>query len=1344
MIKKEPVSAEIAGSLQMMKEVKEKNKTGLTFKRFFTNGTISPYDEIEWELRTCSITSEKGEIVFEQKDVEVPKSWSQLAANIAASKYFYGQLGTPEREHSVRQLVGRVVDTIVHWGVRCEYFKTEEDARIYSDELTHILLNQKAAFNSPVWFNLGVKDRPQQASACFINSVDDTMISILDLAKTEGMLFRGGSGTGTNFSTLRSSREKLSGGGTSSGPLAFIKGLDTMSGSIKSGGKCFKEGTLVATTAGWAPIETLRIGDLVLTHKGPRPVADFMPNGLKQCYRVRTREGYEVEVTRGHKFAYWDVLRGAFRVKPIEEFALGESLYVLMEPSAGGSPIPLVIPEAKDRPHATTTMEMQFPTELNEELAYAIGLMYGDADLRTEYPYHVRVSFAKDPAGRASAERFRSYCTRLFGEEPLLLHDDNGYQVLGFTRKRLVDFLVANGLAKGKAANLGFPTTLFQAHPEVRAAFIAGVIDADGTYQRRGGWSISSIDRAFLIELQRLLLTLGSPSKLRLNREGDERLQPLYRLSIIGHTFVERLVQHIAPHSAKAVHNYVPSGGADKGWGYCPSLLPALTSRLERRGGYKLIERRVGQNETTGYGALACLVAHPHTAVANYADELSRCVQVILESVEPTEIAQTYDIEVEDVHLLSANGFYASNTRRAAKMTILNIDHPDIEDFIKCKAVEEKKAWALIDAGYNGSFNVPGGAYDSIGYQNANHSVRVTDEFMQAYLDDGAWRTRYITTGKIAGTYKAKDLMKSIAESAWICGDPGMQYDTTINRWHTCKNTDRIHASNPCSEFVFLDNTSCNLSSVNLMKFQRTDGEFDVEAYKYTCRIMITAQEIIVDNASYPTERITQNSHDYRPLGLGYANLGALLMARGVAYDSDAGRALAGALTAIMTGEAYHQSAIIARDQGWPFSGYERNREPMLGVMHMHRAAVEDIDSKHVPAEIMQNARSCWDNALALGEVYGYRNAQATVLAPTGTIGFLLGCDTTGVEPDIAIVKYKSLVGGGVMKIVNNTVPAALKKLGYGEMPINEIVNYIDQTGTIEGAPHLKSEHLPVFDCAFKPAKGTRSIHYMGHIKMMAAVQPFISGAISKTVNVPQEATVDEIMQTYIEGWRLGLKAIAIYRDGSKRTQPLNTASTTEVQKPQPPAETAPAFNPVRRKLPVERRAITHKFSIAGHEGYITVGMFDDGTPGEIFLVMAKEGSTISGLMDAFATAISMALQYGVPLKALIDKFSHVRFEPSGYTGNAQIPYAKSIMDYIFRWLALKFLPAEESARVGVVTPEGSTPKSLTENGHRTAEMPGAFQAQSDAPTCADCGSIMVRNGACYKCMNCGETSGCS
>jgi ribonucleoside-diphosphate reductase alpha chain len=765
-------------------------------------------------------------------------------------------------------------------------------------------------------------------------------------------------------------------------------------------------------------------------------------------------------------------------------------------------------------------------------------------------------------------------------------------------------------------------------------------------------------------------------------------------------------------------------------------------------------------------------------------------------------------------------------------MVILDVGHPDILDFIDSKKLEERKAWALIEQGYDPSFT--GEAYGSVSFQNANHSVRVTDEFMRAVEAGADWTTHAVVGGAPMGTHKARDIFRRMADAAHVCGDPGIQYDTTINAWNPVSNTDRQYATNPCSEYSFLNDSSCNLASLNLMKFIGEDGELDVDAFRYGCRLTITAQEILVDNASYPTPKIEENSYRFRPLGLGYANLGALLMSRGLAYDSPAGQGYAAAITSVMTAEAYRQSAVIARDHGGPFIEFEKNREPFMNVIGMHRDAAHRIPAEGVPAGLGAAARSLWDEAYELGERHGYRNAQTTLLAPTGTISFMLDCDTTGIEPDIALIKYKKLVGEGYLKIVNNMVPGALRKLGYTPDQVEEIVAYVDERETIEGAPNLKPEHLTVFDCAFKPRNGVRSILPMGHVRMMAAVQPFLSGAISKTVNMPEAATVEEIEQIYLEGWKRGLKAIAIYRDNSKRSQPLSTSKLKSDDETKAASEVieelrrklaaaqAEAIKPHRRRLPAERTALTHKFDITGHEGYITVGLYPDGQPGEIFLKMAKEGSTVSGLMDTFATAISLSLQYGVPLRDLVNKFAHVRFEPSGFTGNQEIPIAKSVIDYIFRWLGSRFLVGDDKAALGlqergaVVGPapfafggalaphaeegpsaidEAQEPPTTTAtatatavgltladppsgsaradgpvaevvrnghtngNGHSNGNGKAgavsalaaslgldrtAFKIQEDAPSCADCGSIMVRNGSCYKCLNCGSTSGCS
>ncbi len=993
---------------------------GLSVEPIFCPVDVAdPFETLQWDRRTAAIKGESGEILFEQPNCEVPKHWSQLATNVVVSKYFYGENGTPERENSVKQLIHRVTRTIADWGTQDGYFATAEDGERFYRELTWLCLHQHGAFNSPVWFNVGLYhqygvkgaqcnwhwnaetervEQPQnpyeypQGSACFIQSVQDNMEDIMELARSEAMLFKFGSGTGTDLSTLRSHREKLAGGGKPSGPLSFMRVYDQVAAVVKSGGK----------------------------------------------------------------------------------------------------------------------------------------------------------------------------------------------------------------------------------------------------------------------------------------------------------------------------------------------------------------------------------------------------------------------------------------TRRAAKMQSIKVWHPDVLDFIECKAKEEKKARVLIEkGGYEANFN--GEAYSSILFQNANLSVRVTDDFMQAVVEDQEWKTHWVTDpGRDGPTYRARDVLTRMAECAWQCGDPGVQYDTTINHWHTCPQSGRINASNPCSEYMFLDDTACNLASINLMKFRRDDGSFDVERFQNACRIYFIAQEILVDHASYPTKRIAENSHKFRPLGLGYSNLGSLIMSSGVAYDSDTARGLCGAMTAMLHGAANLTSVEMAAAVG-PFEGYEINSEAMLHVMQMHREAVEQIDPA-CPAYLREASRQVWDEVLAEGRKYGFRNAQATVLAPTGTISFLMDCDTTGIEPDIALVKYKQLAGGGMLKIVNNTVPLGLKTLGYDEPQIESILAYIDKNDTVEGSPDLSDEHLSVFDCAFQPRNGQRSIAWRAHVSMMAAAQPFLSGAISKTVNMPRDTTPDDIANAYLEGWRLGLKALAIYRDGSKESQPLSTSTETDK------AAAKQVAAPRRERLPDTRNSITHKFNVAGHEGYLTVGLFEDGRPGELFITMAKEGSTIGGLMDCFGTAVSMSWQYGVPLEVYVNKFAHTRFEPMGHTKNAEIPLAKSIVDYIFRWLGITFLPGYRDANralYGRGESSGSQSNAKSEDAaselkpaatkvgglnskqgsssirepQRAATTPpaagnGAAHAsgtngtasakkqpagdpgssllhragiqmdlpmkgfanrddqfasfQLDAPSCDNCGAITVRNGNCYLCHNCGNSMGCS
>ncbi|MFH1115935.1 MAG: vitamin B12-dependent ribonucleotide reductase [Pseudomonadota bacterium] len=886
---------------------------GLRLRRHFTVPDGDPLDEVQWEERSAGIRNEKGGVVFEQTGVEAPAFWSDTALNVVVSRYFRGVLGTPQRETSIRGLVVRVVETIARWGGEQGYFASQEDQRIFRDELIHLVIHQKAVFNSPVWFNVGIDPSPQ-CSACFILSVEDTMESILNWYSLEGIIFKGGSGSGVNLSGLRSANELLGGGGTASGPVSFMKAADASAGVIKSGGK----------------------------------------------------------------------------------------------------------------------------------------------------------------------------------------------------------------------------------------------------------------------------------------------------------------------------------------------------------------------------------------------------------------------------------------TRRAAKMVILNIDHPDIPEFIRCKAREEKKAVALMQAGYDGSLE--GEAYATVAFQNSNHTVRVTDEFMKAEQRDGQWQTKFVLSGQPAGTYRARELLREVAVAAHMCGDPGIQFDSIINQWHTCPNTAPIRASNPCSEYMHVDNSACNLASLKLTAFLDNEDRFLLADFCRAVDVMITAQDILVDKASYPSREIERNSRAMRALGLGFADLGAMIMALGLPYDSDEGRAWASTVTALMTGEAYLQSARVSAARG-PFNEFEKNRSAMLGVIRAHRHHLGRISPRGVPREMLDEAEKIWDSALEMGEETGFANCQVTVIAPTGTTAFMMDCDTTGVEPEMALVKHKILIGGGHLRIVNRTTARALERLGYPPVVVRHIMSRIEDTGTIEGIREVDPKHLPVFDCAFKPMNGERQISPEGHVKMMAAVQPFISGAISKTVNLPGDTTVEQIEQIYRQAWRLGLKAIAVYRDGCKASQPLGVGSSAALG----------PLQPVRRRLPVDCASVRHKFEIAGQKGYIHTGFYEDGKVGEIFIRMAKEGSTISGLMDTIATLTSIAVQYGVPLEALVNKFSHVRFEPSGFTNNPDIPIAKSLTDYIFRYLGTRFLDKQQQEAAGLLPVGGHDPAS---SAAQHSPMPPSisravaggtiFRSQSDAPCCYDCGAIMVRSGSCYHCPNCGATNGCS
>ena len=1638
----------------------------LKWERYFTQPGQDAFDTIDWEMRTAGITGEDGKSVFEQTNCEIPKPWSQLATNVVVSKYFRGPINSPQRETSVKQVIGRVADTIGIWGAQGGYFASDEDAENFRDELAYLLVHQYGAFNSPVWFNLGVKDARQQASACFINDVYDDMESIMELAATEARLFKGGSGAGVNLWRIRSSKEQLRGGGIASGPISFMRGWDAFAGAVK----CLTPDAQVYTDQGLRAI-----GELIDPNLEPGFHADDSvvlatkdgPMRISQVYvspPAPTREmelghtGLRLRGTHQHPVL---VLTPQFELqwKALSQINIGDRVAV----ARGQEMWPELAPTFDFAPQTTWAKKtLTYPTQMTPELARLLGYMTSegcmdaqrfrfcnaDKDVFADFLRCVEAVFGHDASGNVS-ER---------------INEKTGVttQLFEACWTNAVRFLQSAGLGFEKSGEKRVPRSILSSPRALVVEFLRAYFEGDGhvsTYVYA-----SSASRALLGDVQLLLLNMGMLPLLRRHPVGGK---DYWNLCLRGEAAF-RFVREIGFISARKQAASDVAGDKNTNIDTLPFLVDVLRQYASKN---KYFHCADGQTRELGFGffnrkagsAISYNRLRNTPALLDQLKQvnpqLSETLEWLMEreffwdtvkSVEAATPCVTYDFTVPQTHSFVANGIVNHNsggtTRRAAKMVILNADHPDIGEFITCKADEEKKAWALIEAGYNGGFNVPGGAYDSVDFQNANHSVRVTDEFMRAAENDTNWQLRAVTTGAVVETKRARQMLQDIAQTTWICGDPGMQFDTIINDWHTCANTDRIYASNPCcitgdtlvgvadgrsavairdlvgsevpvyahdhatgrttisrmwnievkrqnvpvfrvtlddgssfratddhlimlrdgsyrmvkdlkvddslmpfhsknqqiwdgakwgdarnssdavaiheiltmpverccpvcrdnfftntpaslfcsnscrtspmgremsgesmralnamwsdeptstdalraarllldqniepafdawaqqrqiagelgatrvptagqlprlfeseaafrqsaslwnhkvvavefcghedvydgtvdthhnfailtsaeqsceisqqnfsgifihnSEFMFLDSTACNLASLNLLKFYNMEtGEFDAAAYARACEVFITAQEIIVSFASYPTQKIGEMSEQYRPLGLGYANLGALLMAKGLAYDSDEGRALAGALTAIMTGAAYRKSAQIARNTG-PFEGYVQNKEPMLRVIAKHRDAVNGIDTSLVAENVMQEARNVWDDAYMTGQKYGYRNSQATVLAPTGTISFMMDCDTTGVEPDIALVKYKKLVGGGLLKIVNQTVPAALRNLGYDESEIKTIVDYIDKNDTIEGAPGLHDDHLPVFDCAFKAMNGTRSIHHMGHIKMMAATQPFISGAISKTVNMPQDCTADEIYDAYLQSWKMGVKAVAIYRDGSKRTQPLSTASDAQkAEKAEKVGKEAEIRRAARRKLPDERNSITHKFSIAGQEGYFMVGLYEDGSPGEIFIKMSKEGSTISGLMDSFAVAVSMCLQYGVPLRVLVNKFSHTRFEPSGYTTNRDIPIAKSLMDYIFRWFDLKFHPNGDNGHVGKVA-AATSPVTAPEASLFGAENSGnhgnvgnaqreVSQMQQDAPPCPDCGALTVRSGACYKCNECGATTGC-
>ena len=1252
-------------------------REGLTFKRYFSSEGVHPFDEVEWEMRDAVIPNFKeGGNAFEQRDVEFPTTWSQNATNIVAQKYFRGTLGTPQRESSVRQLVSRVVDTITVWGSKNGYFSTDHDAQVFSDELSHLLVNQKAAFNSPVWFNVGVPDTPQQCSAC--------------------------------------------------------QPYDA----------------LVSTPGGLVPIGKLvednAIGTKVFDAHGVTRIVATKSNGTKDVLRIRTKSGHELDVTADHlvwrtsgnktgRFVEAGVLKPGDQLEWHRREAYGESEINLAEIAeaalAGWLQSDGFVGQYQGTNRSLTIEAMTVNESEHEWVHAAIRRVFPDVHLNE------RKVVTQDPS--LDCRRIR-----LYGGPLQAFVDSWDLRVRG--------------------TDMQVPERLYNAPLPVVAAYLKSLFQAEGYVSVQGSSArvgLDMISERLVRGAQDLLARFGIFSRVRFKADARSDRKGCWSLTInpVGDqvTFAEE-IGFLDPRKTDRLEMAIDRAG----------IATRETKRLEidsidfigTMDVYD-IQTESGEYLSAGLRVHNCFILavddHMSSILNWYVEEgtifkggsgsginLSR----LRSSKEGLAGGGTASGPVSFMRGADASaGTIKSGgkTRRAAKMVILDVNHPDVEDFIWCKAVEEHKARALRDAGFD--MDLDGKDSYSIQYQNANNSVRVTDAFMKAYEQDQDWKLKAVTTGETVETVRARELMGQIAKAAWACADPGMQYDTTINEWHTCPASGRINASNPCSEYMHLDNSACNLASLNLMRFLDDDGNFDVASFKRAIEVVFTAQEIVVGESSYPTDRIGENARAFRQLGLGYANLGALLMARGMAYDSEDGRAWAGAITALMTGWAYRASARIAEAMG-PFEGYAPNADAMLRVIRKHRAAAAEIDAESVPEGLLSAAKHAWDEAVALGEAHGYRNAQATVLAPTGTIGLLMDCDTTGIEPELALVKTKKLVGGGTMRFVNQTVPRALDRLGYSSEQVADVVAYIAEHNSVLDAPHVQESHRTVFDTAM----GESTIHYMGHVRMMAAAQPFISGAISKTVNMPEHVTVEEVEQLFVESWKLGLKAVAIYRDNCKVAQPLSADKKT-------PAEEAPTLPwSAKKRLPQSRPAITTSFRVGDSEGYVTAGSYPDDGLGEIFLKVSKQGSTLSGIMDAFSIAISVGLQYGVPLEDYASKFINMKFEPSGMTNDQDIRFASSIVDYVFRRLALDHLTPEKRDSLGIRSIDerrleadekmsGAPAPTVEERAPQPIELNEQPNAKTlDAPLCYTCGSKMQPAGSCYVCGTCGSTSGCS
>lgn len=1337
----------------------------LNFSRFFTKEGEHPYDKVEWKIFDAIIQDVRsGKINFEQRGVEFPSFYSQQAVNIIVSKYFRGILGTKNRETSLKNIIDRVVKTNCDWAVKQGYFKSDADQvlKIFSDELTYILLHQMASFNSPVWFNIGFPGRPQQTSACFIVGIEDDMDSILDAQKTEGIIFKGGSGSGINFSNLRSKYEMLSAGGESSGPLSFMKGMDAWGGIIK----CVLPDTMIFTENG-----IVEIGNFLKdAGRGYRKFSGTKIAAYKKFSEVTHSFVSEKVPTLKISLGNTGIVLGGSYEHPVltmnknlqyewkKMSSLVQGDYVAVKRGGNFWSKSNPIFSYHVPPGSQICKNLSYPNTMTRELARLLGYLVSEGSIE-RCGKNCRFRFSN--ADKETFDDFVFCVESVFGVK---IQNSNISKKINKKTKVItyafdaswhfaMNFFDYIGLPASKSSQKQVPWSILCSTREMVIEYLGAYFEGDGCCSGDIVFCCSASEK-LIHQTQQLLLNIGIISQISNKIINKTRY---YQITITGKdvNIFSEYVSLISPRKINMLRqcsSKVASKKENTNYDIVPFVLDhidCMKNKLGIKNGYLVTssgeKERVKRVYFTNsvrindhrkgnisYGFLSKYNDEVEE-ISQWCEGLSESIRTISEdhflwdyvdTIEDGGVNNTYDVTVSPDHTFLSNSIVSHNsgggTRRAAKMAILNIDHPEIMDFISCKVREEEKAYALIREGYDSA--IDGDAYSTIAYQNANHSVRISDEFMEAYENGEKFDTKFVTTKKKHKSYDAKDIFKAIASAAHRCGDPGIQFDDLINRMNTCK-TERLNSSNPCSEYIDHDNSSCNLASLNLMKFYDVENRcFKVEDFIHAVRVMSTAMDIWIDMAFYPTEKLSIGTKKYRTIGLGYSNLGSLIMSEGIPYDSDEARSLAASITSLMTSICYQTSSENAAILGFSFPEWsnDKNKDSMMEVMGIHRDENLKIKKTDFNKEILVAAKKSWDWICKNGRKNGFRNSFTTVIAPTGTISFMMDCDTTGVEPELGLVKYKTLVGSDTMiKMINNVVKISLKNLDYTENEINKIIKHIEDTDSIEGAPGLKEKHLPVFDCSFKPGSGVRFIHHMGHLKMLGAIQPFLSGAASKTINIPENSTIEDFIEIYYQAWKLGVKCVAIYRDNCKGSQPLTT-----VKEKRPRA--------TRVKLPEDREARTHKFEIDGHEGYLTIGKYTDGSPGEIFIEMNKKGSTINGIMDCLAISMSLGLQYGIPLKAYVDKLINQKFEPSGFTKNKKIPMCSSVADYIAKYISINYFNEEDKKIINIVPKEEQSEKRYKKIN------------KSSISICPECGSMMESSGTCKHCPNCGRTTGCS